>query len=119
MEWVYQKLRVKISKTSIEKKFVGVNWVFVFIFSNEDNNAKTYKAQRYYLPKGLIKRYNVIINEKNLYVQPIDSDRKQYKEIEMGVSLTSWEEGASLALVGHRSTILAKIYETNFSVSVK
>ena len=29
----------------------------------------------------MIKNYNVIINGKNVYDQPIDSDRKQYEEI--------------------------------------
>ena len=32
-------------------------------------------------PKGIIKNYNVIINGKNFYDQPIDSSIKQYKEI--------------------------------------
>ena len=39
-----------------------------------------YKAQRYYLPKGIIKNCNVI-NRKNLYDKPTDSDVKRYKEI--------------------------------------
>ena len=46
-----------------------------------DNNAKRYKARRYYLPKGVIKNYNVIINGKNFYEQPSNSDIKQYEEI--------------------------------------
>ena len=32
-------------------------------------------------PKGIIKNYNVIINGKNFYDQPIDSGIKWYKEI--------------------------------------
>ena len=31
--------------------------------------------------KGVIKNYNVIINEKNFYDQPIDSEIKRYLEI--------------------------------------
>ena len=46
---IKQKLRIN---------FVGVNRLLVLIYSNEDNNAKTYKVQRYYLPKGIIKNYN-------------------------------------------------------------
>ena len=34
-----------------------------------------------YLPKGIIKNYNVIINGENFYDQPIDSDIKRYEEI--------------------------------------
>ena len=38
-----------------------------------------YEAVRYYLPKGITKNYNVIINEKNFYDQRIDSDRRNKK----------------------------------------
>ena len=55
--------------------------MFVLSYSNKDNNTKRYKAQRYYLPKGIFKNYNVIINEKNSYDQPIDSDIRRYEEI--------------------------------------
>ena len=43
--------------------------------------AKKYKAQRYYLPKGIIKSNNVIINGKKFNNQPIYSDVKRYEEI--------------------------------------
>ena len=49
--------------------------MFVLVYSDEDKNSK-----RYYLRKGIIKNYNVIINGKNFCDQPIDSDIKQYKE---------------------------------------
>ena len=52
-----------------------------FTYSNQDKNAKRNKPQKYYLPKGIIKNYRFIINGKNLYGQPIDSDIKQYEEI--------------------------------------
>ena len=38
-------------------------------------------AQKYHLPKRIIKNYKVIINVKNFYDQPIDSDIKGYEEI--------------------------------------
>ena len=46
------------------------------IYTNQDDGAIRFKAQRYYLQKGIIKNYNVIING-----QPTDSDIKKYKEI--------------------------------------
>ena len=49
--------------------------LFVLFYSDEGKNS-----ERYYLRKGIIKNYNVIINGKNFYDQPIDSDIKQYKE---------------------------------------
>ena len=51
------------------------------IYSNKDDIGKRYKAQRYYLPKGIIKNYNVIISRKNIYDQPIRSNTKQYEKI--------------------------------------
>ena len=57
----------------IKSDFVGVNRLFVLVYSNQDDNAKTYKARRYYLLKGVIKNYNVIISRENFYYQPIDS----------------------------------------------
>ena len=65
----------------LESNFVGVNRLFLLVYSIQGENAKRYKAQRYYLPKGAIKNYNVIINGNNFYYQPIDSDIKRSKEI--------------------------------------
>ena len=42
---------------------------------------KRFKARRYYLPKGIIINYNVIINGKNFDVQQVDSDIKRNEEI--------------------------------------
>ena len=39
------------------------------------------KAKRYYLPKGIIKNYNTIINGKNFYDQAIDPNIKWCEEI--------------------------------------
>ena len=53
----------------LESNFVGVNRLFVLIYSNSDAASKIFKAKRYYLPKGTIDNYNVIINGKNFYDQ--------------------------------------------------
>ena len=65
----------------MESNFVGVNRLFVLVYLNRDNDVKRFKTRRYYLTKARIKNYNVIINGKNFYDQPIDSDIKRYKEI--------------------------------------
>ena len=65
----------------LQSDFVRVNILFVLVYSNQDANAKRFKTGRYYLPKGIIKSYNVIINGKNVYDQPIDSNIKQYEKI--------------------------------------
>ena len=55
--------------------------MFVLVYLNRDNDVKRFKAKRYFLPKGIIKNHNVIINGKNFYDQPINSDIKRYKEV--------------------------------------
>ena len=60
--------------------------MLVLVYWNEDADSKRFKTDRYYLQIGIIKnnviiiQYNVIINGKNFYNQPIDSDLKQYEE---------------------------------------
>ena len=54
--------------------------MFDLVYLNR-NDVKRFKTRRYYLPKGKIKNYNVIINGKNFYDRPIDSDIKRYQEI--------------------------------------
>ena len=39
------------------------------------------------LPKGIIRNYNLIINEKNFYDQPVNSDIKQYESIYLFIYL--------------------------------
>ena len=58
-----------------------VNRLFVLVYSNEDAASKKFKAKRYYLPKAIISYYNIIINGKIFYDQPIDSDIKRYEQI--------------------------------------
>ena len=55
--------------------------MFVLVYLNRDHDVKRFKTGRYYLPKAIIKSYNVIINGKNFYDQPINCDIKQYEEI--------------------------------------
>ena len=55
--------------------------VFVLVYPDHDKSSKRYKADRYYLPKGIAKNYNAIISGKNFYDQRTDFDLKQYEEI--------------------------------------
>ena len=64
----------------LESNFVGVVGLFVSVYSSQDDNAKRFKIRRYYLPKGITKNYNIIINGKNVYDQAINSDIKRYEE---------------------------------------
>ena len=60
----------------LESNFIRVNRLIVLVYLNTENDVKRFKTRNYYLLKGIMKNYNLIINGKNLYDQPIDSDIK-------------------------------------------
>ena len=51
------------------------------INQKQNDSVKRFNGKKYYLPRIIIKNHNIIINEKNGYDQPIDSDIKHYEEI--------------------------------------
>ena len=55
--------------------------MLVSVYPNQNNDSKRFLTSKYYLPKGIIKNYNVIISGKDFYNQSIDSDTKRYNEI--------------------------------------
>ena len=65
---------------SLKSNF-AVNRLFVFAYLNREDDVQQFKTRKYYLPKGIIKSYDVIINGKNFYDQPIDLGIKWYQDI--------------------------------------
>ena len=62
----------------INTSFQGVNRLFVLSFKNVNDRTS---HSTYYLPKVEIKDYNVMIDGKNFFDQPINSMTKTYKNI--------------------------------------
>ena len=62
----------------INPSFQRVNRLFVLSFENENDRTS---HSTYYLPKVEIKDYNVIIDGKNFFDQPINSMIKTYENI--------------------------------------
>ena len=62
----------------INPSFQGVNRLFVLSFENENDRTS---HSTYYLPKVEIKDYNVMIDGKNLFVEPINNNFKTYENI--------------------------------------
>ena len=62
----------------INPSFQGVNRLFVLAFENE--NGRT-SHSTYYLPKVELKDYNVMIDGRNFFDQPINSINKTYENI--------------------------------------
>ena len=60
----------------VETSFQGVNRLFVLAFEND-----TQRTKGYYLPTAQLKDYNIMINGKNFFDQPIKNNKVTYKNI--------------------------------------
>ena len=62
----------------IEPSFQGINRLFVLAFENDDHRISN---KRYYIPNVEIKDYNVMIDGKNFFDQPVKNDKVTYENI--------------------------------------
>ena len=62
----------------VESCFQGVNRLFVLAF---ENDAQRTSNKRYYLPNVEIKDYNVMIDGKNFFDQPMKNSTRTYENI--------------------------------------
>ena len=62
----------------IEPSFQGVNRLFVLAF---ENDVQRISKKRYYIPNVEIKDYNVMIDGKSFFDQPVKNDKVTYKNI--------------------------------------
>ena len=63
--------------------FKGVKRLFILAYPIDDTNdtAGIKNNEKYFLPRGDIKNYNLLIDGRNFYDQPINDIIKQYDEI--------------------------------------
>ena len=78
INWNKYESNMKTLNHLINLSFQGVNWLFVLSFENEDDRTS---HSTYYLPKVELKDYNVMIDGKNFFDQPINSMTKTYENI--------------------------------------
>ena len=63
-------MRINLQQINLDifsNQFFLETILFVLVYTNEGKNAKKSNAQKYHLPNGINKNYNVIINGKNFY----------------------------------------------------
>ena len=66
---------------NLDPSFQGVNRLLVMTY-NRVNVQRTRNGQRkYYLPRISLNKYNVIIDGRNFYDNPIESDIEKYREL--------------------------------------
>ena len=61
----------------IDPSWQGINRLFVLAYLN-DNTSTTHSLRKYFLPRVEIKNYNIEIDGRNFYDQPINKLIKQY-----------------------------------------
>ena len=68
----------------LDASFQGVNRHFVLAFDNTNNGNNKFERDshtKYFLPRVNIPNYNVLIDRRNFYDQPINDQIKRYDEI--------------------------------------
>ena len=66
---------------NLDPSFQGVNRLFLMAYSRLANQPTRDNRRKYYLPRIVLKKYNVIIDGRNFYDNPIESDTEKYREL--------------------------------------
>ena len=66
---------------SLDPSFQGVNRLFIMAYNIVDGEPTRNRQRKYYLPRIDLSKYNVIIDGRNFYDNPIESDIEKYREL--------------------------------------
>ena len=66
---------------NLDPSFQSVNRLFVTAYNRVDGQPTRNGQQKYYLPRIDLNKYNVIIDGRNFYDNPIESDIEKYREL--------------------------------------
>ena len=66
---------------SLDPSFQGVNRLFIMAYNRVDGQPTRNGQRKYYLPRIDLNKYSVIIDGRNLYDNPIESDIEKYREL--------------------------------------
>ena len=66
---------------NLDLSFQGVNRLFVMAYNRANGQPSRNGQQKYYLPRIDLEKYNVIIDGRNFYDNPIESDIEKYREL--------------------------------------
>ena len=73
-----------VARFPLDTSFQGVNRLFVLAFGNTnngDNKVARNSHRKYFLPRVNITNYNILIDGRNFYDQPISNQIKKYDKI--------------------------------------
>ena len=66
---------------NLDPSFQGVKRLFVMAYNRVDGQPTRNGQRKYYLPRISLNKYNVIIDGRNFYDNPIESDIEKYREL--------------------------------------
>ena len=66
---------------NLDTSFQGVNRLFVMAYNRANGQSTRNGQQKYYLPRIDLEKYNVIIDGRNFYDNPIESDIEKYRKL--------------------------------------
>ena len=66
---------------NLDPSFQVVNRLFVMAYNRANGQPTRNGQQKYYLPRIDLENYNVIIDGRNFYDNPIESDLEKYREL--------------------------------------
>ena len=66
---------------NLDPSFLGVNRLFVMAYNRANGQPTRNGQQKYYLPRIDLEKYNVIIDGRNFYDNPIERDIEKYGEL--------------------------------------
>ena len=78
---IFKNYNDEYIRERIDASFQGVNELFVLPYASGDNVTNENSYRKYFLSRLKIKNYNIEIDERNFYDQPINDLIKQYHEI--------------------------------------
>ena len=65
----------------LDSSFQGANRLFVMAYDSTNGQPTRNGQRKYYLPRIDLNKYNVIIDGRNFYDNPIESDIEKYREL--------------------------------------
>ena len=73
----------KYIRELLDSSYQGVKRLFVLAYNNKEGNNQVSidSSKKYFLPRVKIENYNIDIDGRNFYDQPINDSIKQYNEI--------------------------------------
>ena len=66
---------------NLDPSFQGVNRLFVMSYNRASGQPTRNGQRKYYLPRIDLENYNVIIDGRNVYDNPIEGDIEKYREL--------------------------------------